>query len=343
MFAHHLSASHIDLPHTDSCIYIVTCWRRRLSSSKTVYTMNRLKIAICHALLLAGCIQGLHINRKWADDTRPILTSKRDGEAPRCSTNAECLKLGLPVLKPSPRRFAARSGASSTTTTVPVIAYNAGSVPNRKRNLAAASDATAPPADSLGYLSSLLMPDGLFESFTQDLSAALQIQVDVTSGTVQNVIVPGNTQYPYLCATQGPDSNDNTMGESGSYNYLFLTQCSNGDPDQGPPGSNNCASTGSPSQDETETKTFTVNTATGELTMTWTNPLGTTPSTFQPSLYMDDSAGFIGWVSDDSAFHNQFGDSATEILSALHTDDRSAELTSHKSKSSCPWRRTRGF
>ncbi|ORX36150.1 hypothetical protein BD324DRAFT_630374 [Kockovaella imperatae] len=243
---------------------------------------NRTTYWLCVLQLLCSAVS-IHaspILNQHEDVTRTVKTE--------CHTNAECLAAGLPLLKPSPRRLVHRAGGSGSVVTFPVVAYPAGSPgPNpqavKRRSILAHRGKIAeraygaPPAESLGYVKAGVATLGELIGTTDDPSEALYVTYDSTLiSTTQNLELTDGGVVKYLCLASDDDEQDtaDTTMSSSSTNDVRLTECAS----PGLPNSSPSDQTSARGNTAAEAAVWSVDSNTGLITATWTNPAGTSPA-----------------------------------------------------------------
>ncbi|ORX33912.1 hypothetical protein BD324DRAFT_182834 [Kockovaella imperatae] len=219
-----------------------------------------------------------------------------------CSTNAECMRKGLPLLKPSKRTKAKRAGASATPLLAPILVYPAGSSgPNtgsRKRGYGKRGITTA-PANSLGYISAQTLniaTNGWYSNTVTTSTSALMVNVNLNTGT-QSMSTTSSASIPYLCAVFFGIGTTPQLGYS-SASYAYISNCANA----GIPGSVASINTNAVAAlAKAETAIWNVDSTTGRLTVSWTNPAGIGPSTVTPD-FVYEAGAFLACTGNSTSF-----------------------------------------
>ncbi|ORX37841.1 hypothetical protein BD324DRAFT_623508 [Kockovaella imperatae] len=242
-----------------------------------------LTLLLFPAQLAAFSVRGGHLSDKGLSSIDQPFTPTERG----CTTNAECLQRGLPILKPSPRRTARRSGMSSQVINTPVLVYPAGQGgPNptrRKRYLGEAGEKRDTlPAGAFGWLEDTVQNDGQYDFSTPDVSGAVTFSIDITTSQPQSILRSDFTRTPYLCAGL------TGTGLGSTYDVASITQCASpGTVGEAPSTNVNC------NGDSTaEAFVWVLNTSTGQLSIQWYNSGASDPIDAYP-IGIEESGGII--------------------------------------------------
>ncbi|WRT69520.1 uncharacterized protein IL334_006506 [Kwoniella shivajii] len=224
---------------------------------------------------------------------RNDLLTSRTLRRSLCRTNAECLRKGLPLLRPAKRSSTTthalkpRQSADSTTQTGTIQAFNT-------------------DGNSIGYVSRNLNPGGGYDLTTSsDDAISLSFSSDGTSTDPFDIVISSDDRqgnFPYLgFAFNGSPANMGT--DSSKFALLVGVSASNA----GPPLESDDGSTNTETlYGGVETTVFLYNSATQTLTSRWSNTDGNKVDTI--FFYASESDYGFGIVAPDNyaAFKQDF-------------------------------------
>jgi PEP-CTERM motif-containing protein len=126
------------------------------------------------------------------------------------------------------------------------------------------------------------------------------------------------SSFDYLGLVQGRDDTNSTVG-AGSFHYLYLANTNQTPQNSTPQNVGNAYSAGSGLARTSESAIWNVDVVTGALSLTWTNPDGSTPPL---ALFVQSTALYAG--GDQSAFNTRYPAPVfpyTLSLNIVSTDD----------------------
>ncbi|WWC95549.1 hypothetical protein V866_002414 [Kwoniella sp. B9012] len=218
-----------------------------------------------------------------------------------CSTNAECMKIGQPLLKPT-RRYSRNRALRPRQSNVPPMYTGAIQILDANSN-------------SLGYVSRTLNQANIYD-VTTDLNNALVVSFGQSdNGPVLFTISPGtrNAAYPYFGgAFNGGATTANMGGTGSSASRSYASFVGAASEVRGK--AQNTPTTFQPRGNQgVETDVFFYNPATTQITAQWTNTDGSVRDTI---FYRGQGGYGLGMISpvNFAAFRSSFSSANPQIV-----------------------------